>query len=60
MKNWTEMANLSLDMRNKLEQLERNFNVTTVIFKKFKPIFEDIFKCPVDMLCRFAKNRKQM
>lgn len=61
MKNWTEMAGLPIEMRSKLEQLERNFNVTSVIFTKYKPIFEDVFKCTSSAQCRFMpKNRKQM
>lgn len=47
------MAKLSSDMHSKLDQLERNFNVTAVIFKKYKPIFEDIFKCVENKPCRF-------
>ena len=57
MKNWMAMAKLSPEMRSKLDQLERNFNVTSVIFKKYKPMFEDIFKCVENRACRFATKK---
>lgn len=59
MKKWADMANLSQDMRNKVDRLERNFNVSTVIFKKFKPIFVDIFKDPLSDPPRQVRSRKQ-
>ncbi|XP_075676527.1 retinoblastoma-like protein 1 [Dermatophagoides pteronyssinus] len=61
-KNWIDMAGSSVDLRKKIEQIEKNFNVTSVIFKKYKPIFEEVFKCPIPP-CRFSpkirKIRKQ-
>lgn len=57
-KNWIDMAGSSVDLRKKIDQIEKNFNVTSVIYKKYKPIFEEVFKCPVPP-CRFSpKNRK--
>eukprot|EP00062_Callorhinchus_milii_P026131 gi/632987888/ref/XP_007882806.1/ PREDICTED: retinoblastoma-like protein 1 [Callorhinchus milii] len=44
MKKWADMVNLSLEFRERVEQLERNFEVSTVIFKKFEPIFLDMFQ----------------
>lgn len=38
------MTDLNQEFRSKIERLERNFAVTTVIFKKFEPIFSGIFK----------------
>jgi len=38
------MTNLTTEFRSKVERLERNFAVTTVIFKKFEPIFAGLFK----------------
>ncbi|RWS25254.1 Retinoblastoma-like protein 1 [Leptotrombidium deliense] len=58
MKKWSDMANLRHDMRNKIDHLERNFNVSTFIFKKFKPIFLDIFKDPACVPPK-TKSRKQ-
>ncbi|XP_060775164.1 retinoblastoma-like protein 1 isoform X2 [Neoarius graeffei] len=44
MKKWTDMSNLSQDFYNRLSCLERNFEVSTVIFRKFEPIFLDMFQ----------------
>lgn len=40
------MSNLSQDFRLRMERLERNFEVSTVIFRKFEPIFMDMFQNP--------------
>ncbi|CAG2195528.1 Retinoblastoma-like protein 1,Retinoblastoma-like protein 2 [Mytilus edulis] len=48
MKKWSDMANLRKEFRDKIDRLERNFAVSTVIFKKFEPIFLDIFRNPMD------------
>uniref|UniRef100_A0A8D3CUI5 Retinoblastoma-like protein 1 n=1 Tax=Scophthalmus maximus TaxID=52904 RepID=A0A8D3CUI5_SCOMX len=42
MRKWSDMSNLSQHFRLRMEQLERNFEVSTVIFRKFEPIFMDI------------------
>ncbi|KAJ8041704.1 Retinoblastoma-like protein 1 [Holothuria leucospilota] len=44
MKNWSDMANLPRKVCDKVDRLERNFAVSTVIFKKYQPIFMSIFK----------------
>lgn len=44
MKKWADMSNLSQDFRNRISCLERNFEVSTVIFRKFEPIFLDMFQ----------------
>jgi len=59
MRKWADMANLSQDMRNKIDNLERNFNVTTIIFKKFRPIFLYVFKDPSSNTVKQSKNKKQ-
>jgi retinoblastoma-like protein 1 len=59
MKKWSDMANLSAEMRQKVDHLERNFNVSAVIFKKYKPIFEDVFKDPTVVVTKLSKSRKQ-
>ncbi|XP_068598197.1 retinoblastoma-like protein 1 [Brachionichthys hirsutus] len=46
MRKWAEMSNLPQDFRLRMEQLERNFEVSTVIFRKFEPIFMDMFQKP--------------
>ncbi|KAF7664249.1 hypothetical protein LDENG_00182580 [Lucifuga dentata] len=46
MRKWADMSNLTQDFRLRIEQLERNFEVSTVIFRKFEPIFMDMFQNP--------------
>uniref|UniRef100_A0A8C6UIB9 Retinoblastoma-like protein 1 n=1 Tax=Neogobius melanostomus TaxID=47308 RepID=A0A8C6UIB9_9GOBI len=46
MKKWVDMSNLSQDFRLRMDRLERNFEVSTVIFRKFEPIFMDMFQNP--------------
>lgn len=46
MKKWADMSNLSQDFRLRMDRLERNFEVSTVIFRKFEPIFMDLFQNP--------------
>ncbi|XP_028391773.1 LOW QUALITY PROTEIN: retinoblastoma-like protein 2 [Dendronephthya gigantea] len=46
MKKWLDMTN-SEDFRKKIERLNRNFAVVSVIFKKYDNIFFQIFKPPV-------------
>ncbi|XP_036296336.1 retinoblastoma-like protein 2 isoform X1 [Pipistrellus kuhlii] len=59
MKKWEEMANLPQDFRERTERLERNFTVSAVIFKKYEPIFQDIFKYPQEEQPRQQRGRKQ-
>ncbi len=59
MKKWSDMASLPQDFRDKVDKLERNFAVSTVIFKKFEPIFLDIFRNPADDPPRPPRSRKQ-
>lgn len=59
MKKWEDMANLPLQFRERTERLERNFTVSAVIFKKFEPIFQDIFTYPQDDQPRQQRGRKQ-
>lgn len=53
------MANLSPEFRNKINRLERNFAVSMVIFKKFQPIFNDMFVAPTNEQPRPLKSKKQ-
>ncbi|XP_071959151.1 retinoblastoma-like protein 1 isoform X2 [Antedon mediterranea] len=59
MKKWSDMANLPQKFRDKVDRLERNFNVSCVIFKKYKPIFIEIFKDPSKDQPRAPRGRKQ-
>ncbi|XP_066479332.1 retinoblastoma-like protein 1 [Tiliqua scincoides] len=59
MKKWMDMSNLTQEFRERVERLERNFEVSTVIFKKFTPIFLDIFKNPYEDQPKLQRSRKQ-
>ncbi|NWR88160.1 RBL1 protein, partial [Furnarius figulus] len=59
MKKWMDMSNLPQEFRERMEQLERNFEVSTVIFKKFEPIFFDIFQNPYEETSKPQRSRKQ-
>jgi len=58
MKKWSDMASLSQEFRDKVDKLERNFAVSTVIYKKFEPIFLDIFRSPAEEAPK-PRSRKQ-
>lgn len=58
MKKWADMSNLSQDFRNRISCLERNFEVSTVIFRKFEPIFLDMFQNPQGDPPRLPRGRK--
>ncbi|NXW07028.1 RBL1 protein, partial [Fregetta grallaria] len=59
MKKWMDMSNLPQEFRERVERLERNFEVSTVIFKKFEPIFLDIFQNPYEETSKSQRSRKQ-
>ncbi|NXF09140.1 RBL1 protein, partial [Smithornis capensis] len=59
MKKWMDMSNLPQEFRERVERLERNFEVSTVIFKKFEPIFFHIFQNPYEETCKPQRSRKQ-
>ena len=42
------MTSMAMEPRARLEVLERQFAVTTVVFKKFGPIFLSVFRSPGD------------
>lgn len=39
------MASIPDSFRTKIEKLERGFAVSVLLYRKFSPIFEDLFKC---------------
>ncbi|BFZ13546.1 hypothetical protein BsWGS_16586 [Bradybaena similaris] len=59
MRKWSDMASLPKSFRDKIDKLERNFAVSTVIFKKFEPIFLDMFVNPAQEVPRQQRSRKQ-
>ncbi|EDO46411.1 predicted protein [Nematostella vectensis] len=58
MKKWLDMSNASSEFRKKIEHLERNFQVSTVIFNKYRPIFLDLFKNPSEDTPKAQRSRK--
>merc|ERR1719470_123945 len=42
-RKWADMCNLKKELREKIDKLERNFAVSNVIFKKYQPIFGELF-----------------
>lgn len=45
MDKWLKMTEqCNTEIRSKISHLERNFNVSAVVFKKYKEIFPDVFK----------------
>ncbi|XP_052539710.1 retinoblastoma-like protein 1 isoform X2 [Tympanuchus pallidicinctus] len=59
MKKWMDMSNVPQEFRERVERLERNFEVSTVIFRKFEPIFLDIFQNPNEETSKPQRSRKQ-
>ncbi|XP_065610288.1 retinoblastoma-like protein 1 isoform X1 [Cyrtonyx montezumae] len=59
MKKWMDMSNVPQEFRERVERLERNFEVSTVIFRKFEPIFLDIFQNPHEETAKPQRSRKQ-
>uniref|UniRef100_K7GE50 RB transcriptional corepressor like 1 n=1 Tax=Pelodiscus sinensis TaxID=13735 RepID=K7GE50_PELSI len=59
MKKWMDMSDLPQEFRERMERLERNFEVSTVIFKKFEPIFLDVFQNPYEETPKPQRSRKQ-
>ena len=42
-RSWYDMANLPAEFRRRTLKLERNFAVSSVLYNKFRPIYDDIF-----------------
>ncbi|XP_039311748.1 retinoblastoma-like protein 1 isoform X3 [Solenopsis invicta] len=57
-KSWADMANMPQDFRARIEKLEANFSVSMVIFKKYQPIFSDIFKDPREDTSKPSRSRR--
>jgi retinoblastoma-like protein 1 len=53
------MASMPPEFRSKIDRLERNFAVSMVTFKKYQPIFVDMFRNPVDDQQRQSRSKKQ-
>lgn len=59
MKSWLAMSHFDEGFCRRVDLLERNFAVSNNIFKKYKPIFLDLFKNPANDLPRAPRSRKQ-
>lgn len=59
MKSWLAMSHFDEGFCRRVELLERNFAVSNNIFKKYKPIFLDLFQDPANDLPRPPRSRKQ-
>ena len=57
-KLWADMANMPQEFRLKIRKLEDNFIVSTLIFKKYQPIFSDIFKSAPDENAKPQRSRR--
>ena len=55
---WADMANVQPEFREKIVLLEKNFNVSSVIFKKYQNIFVGLFKDPANDPPRIKQSRK--
>lgn len=59
MDKWLKMTEQSNEIRSKIAHLERNFNVSAVVFKKYKEIFPDVFK-PISAKSKSDHDNKQI
>ncbi|XP_064097871.1 retinoblastoma-like protein 1 [Macrobrachium nipponense] len=59
MKSWLAMSHCDEEFCRRVDLLERNFAVSNNIFKKYKPIFLDLFKDPAEDPPRPPRSRKQ-
>lgn len=59
MDKWLKMTEPDNDIRSKIAHLERNFNVSAVVFKKYKEIFPDVFK-PVSAKTREPHDQRTL
>lgn len=57
-KKWVNMANMPVEFSNEIERLERNFEVSTVIFEQYQLIFYDMFVNISDDTTRPQRSRK--
>lgn len=56
MDKWLKMTEQGGDIRSKIAHLERNFNVSAVVFKKYKEIFPYVFK-PINAKSRDNQDK---
>ncbi|MGH0148905.1 UNVERIFIED_CONTAM: hypothetical protein FKN15_045771 [Acipenser sinensis] len=59
MRKWEDMAGLSQEFRQRTEKLERDFTVSAALYKKYLPIFQDVFRDSQEDPPRQQRSRKQ-
>lgn len=61
---WQDMENLPDSIRNKIDQIENSFNISSIIFQKYTNIFIQIFGGNLQKLCEknfyFQRIEKQI
>ena len=45
MKKWLEMTRLPTSFQQKVEALERKFEVASIIYDKYRKVFWELFEC---------------
>ncbi|KAM3609107.1 uncharacterized protein V6R79_009886 [Siganus canaliculatus] len=58
-RKWQDMAELAPAFCRGTEQLERNFTVSAVLFRKYVPVFRAVFRTPSEEAPRVHRSRKQ-
>jgi len=58
-KKWADMIKMPPELRRKIDKLEKNFAVSMVIFKKFQPIFADMFNSVKEEQIKSRCSKKQ-
>lgn len=57
-KLWADMCNMPQNFGARIDHLQKNFDVSSIIFQKYQPIFTDIFKNPEDDLGKPVRTRR--
>ncbi|XP_055688891.1 retinoblastoma-like protein 2 [Lutzomyia longipalpis] len=57
-KTWCDMASVPEVTRKRFERLNDSFTVSSVVYKKFGPLFQQVFNCPPNEEARHGKSKK--
>ncbi|XP_059620291.1 retinoblastoma family protein [Phlebotomus argentipes] len=57
-KTWCDMASVPVVVRKRIERLNDSFTVSSVVYKKFGPLFQQVFNCPPNEEARHGKSKK--
>lgn len=52
------MASVPEVIRKRIERLNDSFTVSSVVYKKFGPLFQQVFNCPQNEEARHGKSKK--